>query len=704
MAAKGRVRNTTIALVLALVLSALSAWPGFDQSYQLDVDLLHGLRDTVGWDKADGKPSPVVVVAIDEATHVSAPFSGLPKVMWTPQIAAVQDAILRTDGAVIGWDFILPTSAARYIADKRFDAPLLKSLAIGGKAGRIVLGTAHFGATRIEPNRLYTWSVGGSSNLRSLNIYPDPDGVVRRLPTHFTVEKATGSRLHVPSMALELAARSQGRVVERNATGDLLIDGKSVRGVRDDALLLNFDSGSKAIPTYSFADLHACAANKKNSFFAQHFANKIVLIGLVLDVEDRKLASNRLITQGGPIGPEPRCIPQSSRTEPRPSSRASTSGVYLHAVAITNLLSNRGLETLSGIERLIPSLVLALLGTVTTLCLSLFSAIFMLLAGSAIWASIAAYQFSEGLILPLLMPLFVCLAAFVLSLSIRFLILDREGRFLRRAFASYVAPDLVDKLVEDPGQLRLGGERREMTFLFTDLAGFTSLTESQRPEQLSALLNSYLDGMIAIAKSHNGTIDKVVGDALVVLFSAPIHQPDHAGDAVSCALAMDNFATGFAEAQRDDGIPFGDTRIGVHSGTAVVGNFGGSGFFDYTAFGDVVNTAARLESVNKQLGTRIAVSGETASRCSFFIGRPVGFLILKGKEKPIEVFEPVSGDRASAEQLADYQAAYQELADGGDAPRFRYLATTYPDDPLIRFHLNRIERGETGVVVAFDEK
>ena len=154
----------------------------------------------------------------------------------------------------------------------------------------------------------------------------------------------------------------------------------------------------------------------------------------------------------------------------------------------------------------------------------------------------------------------------------------------------------------------------EMTFLFTDLEGFTFYTESVAPALLVSTLNDYLDGVCAIAMDHGGTIDKIVGDAVHVMFNAPLDQLDHAARAVRCGLAIDAFAQRFAADPARlaaAGRVFGVTRIGINTGRAVVGNFGGRRRFDYTAHGDAINTAARLEAANKMLGTRICVARAT---------------------------------------------------------------------------------------------
>ena len=184
MTTAGKIRRCLMGALAALLLAAASAHPVFDGIRRVDTDVLHLLR-AMSSSPSNGAPrSRVAVVAIDEETHAAPSFAGLPKVMWTPQMATVQDAVLGGGALVFGWDIILPTSAATYVADRRFDAALLKSLASARREQRVVLGTAHFGQTRIEPHRLFTWTVGGAANLRSLNVSPDFDGIVRRVPIY----------------------------------------------------------------------------------------------------------------------------------------------------------------------------------------------------------------------------------------------------------------------------------------------------------------------------------------------------------------------------------------------------------------------------------------------------------------------------------------------------------------------------------------
>ncbi|MFQ5765322.1 MAG: adenylate/guanylate cyclase domain-containing protein, partial [Rhodospirillales bacterium] len=201
-------------------------------------------------------------------------------------------------------------------------------------------------------------------------------------------------------------------------------------------------------------------------------------------------------------------------------------------------------------------------------------------------------------------------------------------------------------------------------------------------------------------------IDKIVGDAVVGFFNAPTEQADHPARAVAAAMEMDVFGQGFVAEKAKSGLTVGITRIGVHTGTAVIGNFGGSEFFDYTAHGDMVNTAARLESVNKHLGTRVCISGVTAAQCPGMAFRPVGALVLKGKKEGLEVFEPLADGEADSPAVAAYREAFEMMqrSDPGAIGRFREVLKMNPDDPLARLHVRRLENGATGATIVMEEK
>ena len=277
---------------------------------------------------------------------------------------------------------------------------------------------------------------------------------------------------------------------------------------------------------------------------------------------------------------------------------------------------------------------------------------------------------------------------------------EREHALLSRCFS----PNLAQRLASDSGVVELDGQRRQIATLFTDVTAFTALVETLEASVLGPLLNAYLTGMTDIVFAHDGTVAKIIGDALHVLFGAPGEQSDHAARAVDCALALDEYAEVFRAQYHEKGIPFGTTRIGVHAGTAIVGNFGGSRFFDYTAYGDTINVAARLESANKQLGTRICVSASLAGQVENFCGRPIGELMLRGKTEALSAFEPLRPERYDSSSVSDYLEAFAKLAakDPGAIAAFAAHVGKHPDDQLASFHLKRLLNGATGVRIELD--
>ncbi len=270
-----------------------------------------------------------------------------------------------------------------------------------------------------------------------------------------------------------------------------------------------------------------------------------------------------------------------------------------------------------------------------------------------------------------------------------------------RAHASlsrYFSPNLALTLAADANALAPGGERREIATLFTDIAGFTPLVELIDPRDLASLLSGYLEGMTEIVFAHEGTVAKIIGDAIHVLFGAPADQPDAASRAICCALALDARSEAYRLEWKARGVALGATRIGVHAGPAIVGNFGGGRLFDYTAYGDTINAAARLEAVNKQLGTRVCVSAAAVERAGRFFGRPVGDLVLRGRSESMRAFEPLpEAERASPHTLA-YLAAFAKLeaGDPGALAAFAALIGERPADALSQYHLKRLLNGGAG--------
>jgi adenylate cyclase len=316
--------------------------------------------------------------------------------------------------------------------------------------------------------------------------------------------------------------------------------------------------------------------------------------------------------------------------------------------------------------------------------------------GAAAWA---AFVQAQVLVDPV-MPVLGMALVFIPTTVMRYLQSERRQRWMKQTFSRYVSPNLVEYLIAHPDALVLEGRRQRCSFVFTDLAGFTRLMETMDPATAVGLVNGYLDRMIAIAFEHDGTLDRIVGDAVAIMFSAPVEQTDHEQRALCCALAMQAFSRRYVDDLARQGITFSETRIGVHTGEVTVGNFGGEAIFDYRALGDPVNTAARLEGANKHLGTLVCVSDATLAGCPGAVARPIGRLRLVGRSSYLMTHEPV------AVPDTDYQQAFELMrAESAQAlAAFEVLAGTRPGDPLVQLHLGRLRAGKTGDAIDLLEK
>jgi class 3 adenylate cyclase len=320
------------------------------------------------------------------------------------------------------------------------------------------------------------------------------------------------------------------------------------------------------------------------------------------------------------------------------------------------------------------------------------------------WLAAFVWFARGGPLLPLLLPTIGLFFAIVLAGTYARSGEQREKRFIRDTFRRYVSPAVIDEMLADPSKLALGGEKREMSFVFSDLEGFTTLSERLAPEQAVALLQAYLDGMLKIALDFGGTVDRLVGDGIAVFFGAPSAQPDHAARAVGCAREWDRHCEAFRREQLGKGVKLGITRIGVHTGSAVVGNVGSAERFHYTAHGDCVNTAARLEGANRHVGTRVCMSSEVASAQPPGELLPIGRLVLKGRAAALDCVTFAHGLSAAA--VRKYWEAYAMLERdaAASAALFVELSREAPEHGLLRFHLQRLERGEVGTTIVLESK
>jgi adenylate cyclase len=333
---------------------------------------------------------------------------------------------------------------------------------------------------------------------------------------------------------------------------------------------------------------------------------------------------------------------------------------------------------------------------------ALFGTVFGLAALSGIvWSA-----FGAAVLLPALPAGLAWIGAAGLANQLLHAANNRARAHLRKTFEHYLPPAVIAEMLEQQTLPKLGGESREISVLFSDVAGYTTLSERLDPVFLTELTNQYFEGVCAAIFAEGGLVNEFAGDGVLAFFGAPQEQPDHADRAVAAALGIDSFARRFSAEQQARGIGFGHTRIGVHTGIAMVGNVGSRSRLKYSAMGDTLNTGSRLEGLNKVTGTRIAVSGETVAQARRHSFRPVGAFVVKGRQGAIDVFEPLAAAACDPAMAARYASAFRALAAGepGAAAAFSALQREDPLDPCIAFHCARLASGETGTLIVMTEK
>lgn len=317
-----------------------------------------------------------------------------------------------------------------------------------------------------------------------------------------------------------------------------------------------------------------------------------------------------------------------------------TVGGEVHANIIDALLRQRSIDPLDAAQGILLALGLAILVGASTVTASAWVAGTMAAITGAAAVAAGVYAFSRGIWIPLVAPLTAVGLTFVGQLAWHYFVEGREKRQVKRLFSRYVPKDVYEQLIADPDRAALGGRRRTMTVLFSDVRGFTAMSEKATPEEVVRQLNEYFSRMVDVLFAHRGTLDKFVGDMVMGLFGAPLDDPDHAEHAVQAALAMTRALDDLNQHWAAAGRPVLDIGIGISTGEMVAGNIGSSAIMSYTVIGDTVNLGARLESLNKDYGTRVIISEATyAALKGRYDIRPLGEVVVKGKSRPVAIYE-----------------------------------------------------------------
>jgi adenylate cyclase len=653
-------RDAAAIILVALVCGIVSGLPPFSLIHGWSIDALTALRWEAFGVRRDPGATPVVVIAIDDETYQTPPFKGSPTVTWTTEVGRVLNAVIDGGAKVVGFDIVFSASIEQSelpFGDdllgarmRGFDRAFLLSLRAGSAAGKVLLGEVLGGEGPSPGQRI---AVGREKNIRALNVVSDPDEVVRKVPLMFPADEK-----QVPAMALELASRALSAEPTLAEDGSVTLAGYRIPGVVPNTLTLNFEGGGNDVPTFSLADLRACVERNNTEFFHREFTGKVVIFGTVLNTEDRKITSKRFAT-GLEGSRAPRCALPPALPRVGQFTRSTIAGVYVHATAVDNLISRDAIVELGALPVTIIAIAFAALASLAARMLAPATAAVVYVGMAAIWTGCATLVFTRSLALPLSEPFLAGLVSMVAIVAYRLVVTDKGERLLRNSFALYLAPQVIDKMLASKKLPVLGGETRDVTVFFSDLAGFASISEKMTPAELVAFMNEYLSAMTDIIESKGGYVDKYIGDSIVAVFGAPADDSEHASNAARAALGC---RARLDELNRDSAAFKGYKvahRMGLNSGAALVGNIGSRRRFNYSVMSDAVNVASRLEGANKYYGTTIAASEMTVELTgSTFAWRELDAIRVKGRATPVKIYELLAEAGEETPQQAAAATAY----------------------------------------------
>ncbi len=603
------------AVVLAIMLSSLTAFENLElRSYDLRFSF-RGPRALVD--------TSIVIVDIDDQT-----FDDLKQNWPFPRYyyAKLIENLSRAGARLILFDVVFTEPAKN---DPAADQALAAAAAKSGRvifAGKLEVtntrgGTQSFALAKPIPILLQS-----AKQWASISINEDPDGFVRRYPMFERTDTET-----VWALALQAYLGMDDNRADLS-TGRLRLNDKKIPAYRANTFLINFRGGAKTFPTYSFSnvlddrDFRLPDALLETNAFAEEylpagtFKNKIVFIGASAEeLQDVKLTP--FFSQEG--------------------IRQKMPGVEVHANALSTIMAGDFVKPTSlGFEWLLmlvsAFLTMLLVVRVNALLATVFTSIVI-----ALWLLLAQLLFSlMNLWLPVVAPVLGIVLSYFGNVSQTLVAERRERRRTRKVFEQYVSESIVNSILASGKEPKFGGEKLQLTVLFSDIRGFTTYCEKRSPEMVVHRLNEYLTLMTEVIFKHEGTLDKFVGDEIMALFGAPVYFENHAERACETACAM---ITSLRElqkrwsAQNEDYFQIG---IGINTGTMIVGNLGAQQRFDYTVIGDEVNLGARLEGANKQYATSIIISESTYKQVRKRAqARELDLVRVKGKNKPVKIYE-----------------------------------------------------------------
>ncbi|MDD5286702.1 MAG: adenylate/guanylate cyclase domain-containing protein [Desulfuromonadaceae bacterium] len=500
---------------------------------------------------------------------------------------------------------------------------------------------------------------------------PDPDGVTRRVPM---LQEYGGNYYESLSLAVLRAMFGQPDIVPGFPGGrDAMLEWLQVADLR-----IPVDSSATALIPYR---------GNQNSF--QYVSAADIMNGKV----PKKTMEGAIVLVGttAPGLMDLRSTPVS----------AVYAGVEIHANMIAGILDGnirhaptyaRGAELAClVVGGLLLTLLLPFLGPLWSLVLTM-----ALVAGAV---TINSMAWRSGLVLPLASQMLLFPLIYAFNASYGFLVESRSKRQLTGLFGQYVPSQIVSRMSKDPQRFTMEAESREMTVLFTDVVGFTTISEKLTPKELALFMNQYLTAMTSIIYEHGGTVDKYIGDAIMAFWGAPLDDPDHALHAVEASLAMRTRMVTLQQEMKTQGFPEIKIGIGINSGQMRVGNMGSSFRVAYTVMGDAVNLASRLEGLTRQYDTWIIVGEVTRAKVEGVIWRDLDLVRVKGKHEPVAIHEPCGKELTLEKQYENDITLFNNMVDSyrrqeWDAAEeiLQGLIAKMPDRKLYQFYLTRIKQ------------
>lgn len=489
------------------------------------------------------------------------------------------------------------------------------------------------------------------SSIGIVSVANDRDGVYRRYMPFNAFQVGQSEYKIVPSFGFAVAAQSYslGNITASDTDSYFRLGKLAVPKFDETSMLINYPGPSGSFPTY---DLYQVIDD--STFETSDEIEFGIQTNLYYDLKDSGVFRNKIVL----IGAE---YPGSNDLKPIPFSRnkavqsgSNAYGVEIHAAAIETLLDADFLRRSSGwfdfLEIFVGAFLIAFTSFVfksaqrSRMLLVIF--IPLLATGITILGSfqIGFFFFDrERVVVDIIYPILGSVFSYVGTVVYQYVSERRQKAAIKSIFSRYVDPSIVNQLVSNPELVRLGGERKTMSVLFSDIANFTSISEKLAPEDLVAHLNEYLTAMTGIIFKHSGTLDKYIGDAIIAFWGAPIELKDHAYRACQAAMEMTKKLDELHSKWNEEGKPILNFRVGINSGEMVVGNVGGKERFDYTVIGDNVNLASRLEGANKIYKTRILLTEFTYELVKERVfARELDLIVVKGKTHPVKIYELLS--------------------------------------------------------------